>query len=94
MTKTRPLKKPTLTNTAALAFAEGATRPQKGRGAAGVGARANAAPVGRSGQVPDGDVRLTANIREDLHLKLKIRSARERTTVGDLIEQWIASWKG
>src|ERR1035441_10280072 len=25
-----------------------------------------------SGQVPEGDVRLTANIREDLHLKLKI----------------------
>ena len=94
MTKTRPLKKPTLTTTAALAFAEGATRPQKGKSAARVAAKAKNAPVGRSGQVPDGDVRLTANIREDLHLKLKIRSARERTTVGDLIEQWIETWKG
>jgi len=42
--------------------------------------------------VPEGDVRLTANIRGDLHLKLKIRAAQERTTVGELIEQWVESW--
>lgn len=47
----------------------------------------------RSGQVPEGDVRLTANIRRDLHLALKIRAAQERTTVGELIEQWVESWK-
>ncbi|AJE04861.1 hypothetical protein [Geobacter pickeringii] len=39
-----------------------------------------------SGLVPEGDVRLTANIREDLHLKLKIAAARQRTTIGELIE--------
>ena len=61
----------------------------KGKGAA----RAENAPVGqKSGLVPEGDVRLTANIRGDLHLKLKIRAAQERTTVGELIEQWIGSW--
>jgi hypothetical protein len=43
--------------------------------------------------VPEGDVRLTANIRSDLHLNLKIRAAQERTTIGELIEQWVASWK-
>ena len=48
---------------------------------------------GRSGQVPAGDVRLTANIRADLHLALKIRAARERTTIGELVEQWIETWK-
>ena len=54
----------------------------------------SAAPAGqKSGLVPEGDVRLTANIRGDLHLKLKIRAAQERTTVGELIEQWIAGWK-
>ena len=42
-----------------------------------------------SGQVPQGDVRLTANIREDLHLKLKITAARRRTTIGDLIEDLV-----
>ena len=39
-----------------------------------------------SGKVPEGDVRLTANIREELHLKLKIAAARRRTTIGELIE--------
>jgi len=43
-----------------------------------------------SGQVPEGDVRLTANIREDLHLKLKIAAARQRTTIGELIEMLVA----
>ncbi|CAM5787188.1 hypothetical protein ACFOHU_07625 [Ottowia pentelensis] len=47
----------------------------------------------RSGQLPEGDVRLTANIRADLHLALKIRAARERTTIGELIETWVETWK-
>lgn len=42
-----------------------------------------------SGQIPAGDVRITANINGDLHLKLKIRAAEQRTTVGELIERWI-----
>lgn len=93
MAKIATLKKPTLNTSAVLAFAEGAgataTTPARGRGAA----RAEAAPVGqKAGLVPEGDVRLTANIRSDLHLKLKIRAAQERTTVGELIEQWVESW--
>lgn len=47
---------------------------------------------GVSGQVPDGDVRLTANIREDLHLKLKIAAARRRTTIGELIEEFVETY--
>jgi hypothetical protein len=42
-----------------------------------------------SGQVPEGDVRLTANIRDDLHLKLKIAAARRRTTIGELLEELV-----
>lgn len=42
-----------------------------------------------SGLVPQGDVRLTANIREDLHLKLKIAAAHQRTTIGELIEKLV-----
>lgn len=40
--------------------------------------------------VPEGDVRLTANISQPLHLKLKMASAITRTTMGELIEQLIA----
>jgi len=52
---------------------------------------APAAPAPRkiSGLVPTGDVRLTANIRQDLHLKLKIASAYRRTTIGEIIEELI-----
>ncbi|WP_243371149.1 hypothetical protein [Geotalea sp. SG265] len=42
-----------------------------------------------SGLVPEGDVRLTANIRQDLHLKLKIAAAHRRTTIGEMIEELI-----
>ena len=42
-----------------------------------------------SGLVPEGDVRLTANISEDHHIKLKVAAATQRTTIGELIEQLI-----
>lgn len=42
-----------------------------------------------AGPVPEGDVRLTANIREDLHLKLKIVAATRRTTIGELLEELV-----
>jgi hypothetical protein len=77
MARVSSLKKPSLT--AVRAFAEGTRKP--------------APAANKSGQVPAGDVRLTANIRADLHLKLKIRAAHERTTVGDLIEGWIEGWR-
>ena len=42
-----------------------------------------------SGLVPEGDVRLTANISEGHHIKLKVAAATQRTTIGELIEQLI-----
>ncbi len=45
--------------------------------------------TGKSGQVPDGDVRLTANIRQSLHLRLKIEAAHRRITIGELVEELI-----
>lgn len=36
-------------------------------------------------------VRLNANIKEELHRKLKMKAAAEGVTMGDLIERWIAS---
>lgn len=94
MAKVTTLKKPTLSRDAVMRFAEGATGASKGSGRGKGASEARNAPAGlKSGLVPDGDVRLTANIRNDLHLKLKIRAAQERTTVGELIEKWIQGWK-
>lgn len=70
-----------------------AASPKRPTGARGRGKASNvklpvkAKPV--SGLVPAGDVRLTANIREDLHLKLKIAAAHRRTTIGELIEELV-----
>jgi hypothetical protein len=84
------LKKPTLGREAVLGFAEGASRSPAAR----VKSSAANAPKGeKSGLIPEGDVRLTANVRADLHMKLKMRAVQERTTVGELIEAWIATWK-
>ncbi len=52
-------------------------------------ARKAAAPKAVSGLVPEGDVRLTANIRQDLHLRLKIAAAHRRTTIGEIIEELV-----
>ena len=93
MAKIATLKKPTLSTAAVHAFAEGATGAPTGKVMGKGTARSENATAGqRSGLVPEGDVRLTANIRGDLHLKLKIRAAQERTTVGELIEQWVTGW--
>lgn len=69
-------RKPSLDTDAALNFAAGGKVEAK--------SRAKSAPV--SGLVPPDDVRLTANIRKDLHLKLKIAAAESRTTIGEIIE--------
>ena len=76
-----------------LAAPQPAAKKPAGRGVQGKAAAkplpatktAKAAP----GPVPEGDVRLTANIREELHLKLKIVAATRRTTIGELIEQLV-----
>lgn len=43
----------------------------------------------RSNFPPQGDVRLTLNVRKELHQKLKIASVMTSTTMGELIEQLI-----
>lgn len=49
-------------------------------------------PVSVSGQVPDGDCRLTANIRADLHMKLKMTATIKKITMGELIENLIENY--
>ena len=38
---------------------------------------------------PPGDTRLTVNLREDLHLKLRMKALEQRTTAGEILEQLI-----
>lgn len=86
------LSKPSLAKI--RAFAEGATGNKPGAGTVTPMVAKKTAPTGQnSGLVPAGDVRLTVNIRDDVHQALKIRAVQERTTVGDLIEAWVDGWK-
>lgn len=88
--KISTLKKPALNADAVRAFAEGDQSAKQTKATHKPTPKAENATTGhRSGLVPAGDVRLTANIREDLHLKLKIEAAKQRTTVGELIERMI-----
>ena len=66
---------------------QGDKTTKAGKGGKG-GAKKNslANQSGLCGKVPSGDVRLSANIDQEIHLKLKIAAARERTTIGELIE--------
>ena len=75
-------------NTATIkAFAE------RGGNVTPMASKAKASLGQTSGLVPAGDVRLTVNIRDDVHQRLKIRAVQERTTVGELIEAWVDGWK-
>ena len=88
----KTLAKPSLAKI--QAFAEGATGGKQGAGnVTPMAARKTAPPGQKSGLVPAGDVRLTVNIRDDVHQRLKIRAVQERTTVGELIEAWVDGWK-
>jgi predicted HicB family RNase H-like nuclease len=91
------IQKPTLPTAAAIDFAEAATKtaqePQTAsRQGVDTTQAKKTAKTGKnqvSGLVPEGDVRLTANISEEHHIKLKIAAAKQRTTIGELIEQLI-----
>ena len=83
-------QKPVLTDDAIMQFAAGAAQPDTS--VANKSSAASAADGTKSGLVPVGDVRLTANIRSDLHMRLKVRAAQERTTIGELIERWVEGW--
>ncbi len=85
-TKQTPLKK--------KAAAKPAPATGKASGKAGKGAARQLAPKAApktyaAGLVPAGDVRLTINIRQDLHLRLKIAAAHGRTTIGEIIEELV-----
>jgi hypothetical protein len=88
--------KPTM-GAAALDFAAGSPQEAVGRTSGGGEGKSTTKAAKRpktpskqvSGLVPEGDVRLTANISEEHHIKLKVAAATQRTTIGELIEQLI-----
>lgn len=82
--KAATLKKPVLTNDAVLQFAEGrAASSNKARSSAAAAASAT------SRFPPSGDIRLTVNIRGDLHMRLKMEAVKRRTTVGEILEDLV-----
>jgi len=96
MKKKASLKKPTLPENRLQEFIEGPSRgpqldkkEQEGQGKGQVEKSVPDALQGGSGNVPEGDFRLSANIGQELHRKLKIAAARQRTTIGELLEQLI-----
>ena len=88
--------KPTM-GAAALDFAAGSQQGAVGKTSSNNEGANNTKPAKRvktpskqvSGLVPEGDVRLTANISEKHHIKLKVAAATQRTTIGELIEYLI-----
>ena len=83
--KQTTLKKPVLARDA-MGFAE--KRPAKRvRGTA----RKADEPAGAltSRFPPSGDTRLTVNMRDELHMRLKMAAVKQRTTVGQIIEDLV-----
>lgn len=85
--KPATIKKPIINASEALAFATESTDAAQVTGSQRRVSKEAAKVV--SGLLPVGDVRLTANIKETSHLKLKIAAATKRTTIGELLEELI-----
>jgi len=90
------LKKPILSPEAVLGFAEGRTAATPAKASKRTGSHKSAvkassavaaSPLSRL--PPSGDVRLTVNIRDELHQRLKIAAVKRRTTVGELLEELV-----
>lgn len=82
MSKTTTLTKPTLANKSkdALAFAEAGAAPET------TGAK-QAAAEKRAFFAPEGYRRLTINLREDLHKKLRMAAVEQDCNATDIIER-------
>ena len=84
MSKPTTLAKPTLANKsksdAALAFAEAGAVPETTN-------KKQAAAEKRAFFAPEGYRRLTINLREDLHKKLRLAAVEQDCTATDIIER-------
>lgn len=95
--KERTVTKPQLDTSQALAFATGTIKAENISKDAGkqkkTAQRAKKSVAeNRIFFAPEGDKRLTINIRDDLHKKLKISAIEQGSTAGDIIEQLIEKY--
>ena len=91
MSKPTTLAKPRLaskaTSQAALAFAEAGAAPKKTEGK-------QATAVKRAFFAPEGYRRLTINLQEDLHKKLRLAAVEQDCTATDIIERLLVKELG
>lgn len=92
--KERTISKPVLDTSQALKFATETIKTENVGDTIGKKRKSSHDAINRSGQsrvffAPEGDKRLTINIREDLHKRLKITAINHDLTVGEIIEQLV-----
>jgi hypothetical protein len=87
MSKANTLAKPTLANKpksdAVLAFAEGGAAPETTKPKQGAAEK-------RAFFAPEGYRRLTINLREDLHKKLRMTAVEQDCTATEIIERLLS----
>ena len=97
MKQAATLKKPSLDTAGALRFAaQEAPQAAVKASARGRARQASAGPQDAAGAgskaakraffAPEGDRRLTINLRQDLHKRLKLMAVEQETTIGEIIE--------
>ncbi len=96
MKKKTTLKKPTLSTEDVLAFAERPSEAPQGDKTVKVGIRLGRgkknppdSPKSVSGHIPEGDIRLSSNIKRGIHYRLKLAAVKERITIGQMIERLV-----
>jgi len=91
------IKKPVLNTTEALKFATESIKTENTRVTKEkINKTAQRASEGVNNArvffAPEGDKRLTINIREDLHKRLKIAAIEKEMTAGEIIEQLVEKY--
>ena len=95
--KERIVTKPILDTSQALAFATGAIKSENisidtNKPKKTVQLAKKSLADNRIFFAPEGDKRLTINIRDDLHKKLKISAIEQGSTAGEIIEKLIEKY--
>lgn len=84
--KRAQISKPTIDTAQALKFATGAAESKPAPRRRKPAEAATKASASRVFFAPEGDKRLTINMRQELHKKLKMAAVQQDTTVGEILE--------
>ncbi len=85
-------KKPAINTDAALAFATGETKAAPAIARQGKPEKAPTEAGKRVFFAPEGYQRLTINLKQDLHKRLKIMAIEQETNVGKILENLIENY--